>query len=111
MKPLSTYKNYSVFERKEGTVNVKEFANSSGKIFAVSWKGKTHPEIEALMGEHYSLYRESLRKAKQTQRGFGPLRVSHKNFHLELAGRMRAVQGRAWLEEEIPQGVNTYDIR
>ncbi len=102
---------YTVSKQDSGPIQVREYNNTQGKVFAVTWKGANTPDLKETFGTHYEDFNAAIKKAKETHRGHGPLKISYKNLHIELSGKMRAVRGRAWLLSDLPQGVTPNDLQ
>lgn len=84
-----------------GTV-VREYASADGIVFALSWKGKTIPDLRTLLGSHFSaLTNES---AKKPRAGRAQLKVEGDDVVIVSGGHMRAYTGRAWIPSALPAG-------
>jgi hypothetical protein len=46
------YNRYRVHESSKNWVKVHEFSGSDGKVFALAWSGKKHPDLQTLLGAH-----------------------------------------------------------
>jgi hypothetical protein len=98
---------YRVHEitREDGTL-IKEYVSFEGKVFGVSWKGPTLPDLSQLLGSNFAEFRNSLhpqagrRKAAVVRTG---------DLVVESTGHMRAFEGRAYLNSMLPAGV-TQDV-
>jgi hypothetical protein len=89
---------------------VREFASSSGRIFAVSWQGPAPPDLRQLLGSHF----EDFQQAAEAQKGRGPrgvLFVQQNGLVVQVGGHMRSYTGRAYLPDEMPSGVRVDDLR
>ena len=102
---------YSVSNQDSGPIQVKEYNNPQGKVFAVTWRGANIPDLKETFGAHYDDFNAAIKKAKEKHRGHGPLQITYKNLHIELSGKMRSIRGRAWLLSELPQGVTSNDLQ
>jgi hypothetical protein len=102
--------NYTIHElRSPAGVVVREYAGTSGKVFAVTWQGPTLPDMKQLLGSHF----EEFQKAAQRQNrrgGHGPLIVKEPGLVVELGGHMRSFAGRAYIPEEVPSAVANEEI-
>ena len=83
---------------------------SGGKVFALAWQGKNHPDFSVMMGTHYAEFQQALAQAKANRHGRGPITVDVGNFHLEMGGHAMAVHGRAWMTSRIPAGVDQNEL-
>jgi hypothetical protein len=90
-----------------GTV-VREYVNTSGVVFAVSWTGPFLPDLRTLLGDQFSaLTTESARHPKA---GHNRVNVSGSDVVIESGGHMRAYTGRAWITSLLPTGFDTDEI-
>jgi len=90
---------------------VRQFSDSTGKVFAVSWQGKAHPDLAALLGTQLPAFEKALATARAKYKGHAPITVDAAGLHVEMGGNSRALSGRVWINGQIPQGVNTDDLR
>jgi len=101
--------NYSVTETTldSGTV-VREYADSAGVVFAVSWNGPFLPDLRTLLGEHFAtMTREAARHPKA---GHSQLAVDNSDVVIVSNGHMRAYSGKAWIPSALPAGFSTDSI-
>ena len=99
---------YTVHElqAETGTV-VREFVSPQGKVFGVAWQGTVRPDLQQLLGTYY----DEFQRNAPTRRAYGPITIQTSNIVLQSGGHMRALTGRAYVPELIPQGVRIEDIR
>ena len=112
MKSSVSHGSYTVFEISTPSRTVREFATSSGVIFAVSWQGVNHPDLTRLLGSYYGEF--SGANAPKTI-AEGRVRRAHQqlqtpNLVFERAGHLRDVRGRAYVQP-LPEGVSADEIR
>lgn len=101
---------YSVHELRSPTgVVVREFATSSGKIFAVAWHGPWAPDLQHLLGAHFAQYQQAM-QSPNGRAAHGPLTIQQGNLVVELGGHMRDFVGRAYLSDQVPAGVRAEEI-
>jgi len=104
---LSRTQSYSVLTTEENGITIKEYLNSSGQVFAVSWKGITHPDLQPIFGEYYTEFE----KIKTNEhRGMHHYSVRSEKLVVEKSGRMRNVSGHAFVPDLLPQGFNTNEL-
>ncbi len=106
---LPAQPRYTVQESRlpSGTV-VREYVSPSGRVFAVAWEGPQMPDLEEILGEHYSAYRAA---AREKRRGPGRRNLEAGDLVVQSGGHMRAFAGRAWLRQLMPEGVRPDEIR
>jgi hypothetical protein len=91
----------------DGTV-VREYVSPAGEVFGVSWRGATRPDLVALLGDHYSAFREAPRPAGHRH---GPLVLRTDHLVVEMGGHMRDFHGRAYLPDRLPASVSAEAVR
>lgn len=102
--------NYNCHTLNKHKLQLKQFA-TKGIVFAVTWSGRTHPDLPAVLGRHFSEYQAAYREAKRTRRGHSPIEIELGGIHVEQGGTPRALYGRVWLTALLPSQVNTDEIR
>jgi len=104
---------YTVHEIKasNGTV-VREYVSSAGKIFAVAWQGPFLPDLRQLLGGYFERFSQgSQARNNNRPRIRGPIQIQEPGLVVQSGGHMRAYFGRAYLPDQVPQGVNIEEIR
>ncbi len=98
---------YSVFESEleNGTV-VKEFANATGMVFAVSWTGPMLPDLKGLLGSHFETFTAGANQARRPGSLGTPLNIAQDKVVIRSNGRMRHFFGHAYTPDQIPAGVD-----
>jgi hypothetical protein len=102
---------YTIHElRTPSGMVIRQFASTGGRIFAVSWKGPSPPDLRQLLGSHF----EDFQRGAEAQRGRGPrgvLFVQQNGLTVQMGGHMRSYVGRAYLSDQVPPGVHADDLR
>jgi hypothetical protein len=88
---------------------VRQYVDSNGDIYAVSWRGPAMPDIQSLLGTHFAAFRQGA-SASAGDAGLHTARVAQGDLVVENRVRLREFSGRAWLASELPPGVSTTDI-
>jgi len=86
-------------------LNVRQYLDAGGHVFAVSWQGPVLPELARLLGPHFAAYGDAQRQQRRGVNLQSPALV------LESGGMMRAFSGRAFLPPKLPAGWTAQDIR
>jgi hypothetical protein len=108
--PGTTHAAYRVEHLASDVRSVREYVSPAGVVFAVSWEGLSHPDLNGLLGRYAAPIRQALA-------GEGPAprrrsrRVEAAGAVVETWGHMRAVRGRAYVPALVPAGINLDDIR
>jgi hypothetical protein len=82
---------------------VREYTNAGGTVFAIRWTGPGKPDLESLLGVHFSTFqsdnpigaRRGLRRAPM---------VNRSDLRIVTGGRTGAFWGYAWLPQNAPAG-------
>jgi len=99
---------YTVHEMEDPNgIIVREFVSPEGKVFGVSWQGAVRPDLEQVLGSYYDQFMRSA----PTRRTHGPVNVSVPGLVVQTSGHARALMGRAYIPQMVPNGVNLGDIR
>ena len=102
---------YTVHEmsRDDGEV-IREYVTPAGKVFGVSWSGRSIPDLTQLLGSYHAEFRNTL---SSQPRPFGrrPAVVHNPDLVVETGGHMRAFQGRAYLNSLLPAGVSPETVK
>ena len=101
--------SYSIHEITLSGRVVHEYVLPSGKVFAVSWRGISQPDLSVLLGSYYDEYQDAAAKQKVRRRG-GQL-VRTRNVVVEKSGHMRDVRGVAYLPKLLPAGTSAGDLQ
>lgn len=96
--------------RTPAGIVIREFASSSGRIFAVSWKGPSPPDLLELLGSHFDDFRQAA-EAQRAHRTRGPLSIEQNGLIVQIGGHMRSYTGHAYLPDQVPPGVRVDDLR
>jgi hypothetical protein len=87
---------------------VREYISPQGKVFAVSWHGPVLPDFQQLLGDYYADFRQGVQSRERRIRG--PVVVEKPGVVIQSAGHMRNFMGRAYLTNQLPQGVTPQTI-
>jgi hypothetical protein len=87
---------------------VREYSNTYGKVFAVTWAGTFRPNLRRLMGEYYEPYIAATRERPAVR---GPHRIELPGMVVVMAGHQRALYGKIYLTSSLPEGLLSQDIR
>ncbi|MGB6198057.1 MAG: DUF2844 domain-containing protein [Candidatus Acidiferrales bacterium] len=104
--------SYTVHEIQASTgIDVKEYASPSGKVFAITWQGPSHPDLRQLLGPYFGQYEQAAQAQVAQRRGHGPVLIQLPGLVVQLAGHMRSFVGRAYVPQMLPAGVHAEDVR
>jgi hypothetical protein len=87
---------------------VREYAATDGKVFAVAWNGPTVPNLRQTLGQYFDRY---VAAAKANRLGRHPLRIDASDLVVHTGGHMRAFSGLAYLPQALPEGVTPGDLK
>lgn len=96
----------------DGTSINEYVASATGTVFAYTWQGPAHPNLETLLGRYAVDWRSAAAALHAAGRdGLHAARVEGAQVVVETAGHMRAYVGRAWLPAALPEGVSVGDLQ
>lgn len=109
VRVMGTGAAYTVHELTlpTGTI-VREFLNSAGTVFAVSWRGPFQPDLQPLLGSYFSTYANAPRSAGANR---SHLAIDESNLVVRAGGHPRAFVGLAYLPRLLPQGLSASELQ
>jgi hypothetical protein len=113
---VTPHNSYATHEMQMpgGTV-VDEYVSSDGQVFAVSWHGQFPPPMQQILGTYFQQYSAALQAqsgvAQPKQYGHRPLNLQLQGLVVQTSGHMRAYSGRAYIPDQLPQGVTVNQIQ
>jgi hypothetical protein len=100
---------YDLHEIKAATgTTVREYVSRQGMVFAVSWEGRTTPNLEQLLGSSYSRY---LTEARTHRTGHHLLSINTPDLVASVLRLQRSSIGHVHLPALLPAGVAVTDLR
>jgi hypothetical protein len=90
-----------------GTV-VREYLTPGDKVFAISWRGPVNPDLRQMLGDYYTQYEQAA--SLPHRGGHRHLAIEQPGLVVQVSGRMRAFEGRAWVPTLVPQNFSVGDI-
>lgn len=106
-----THNDFKVHEFSNDHLLVREYADNNGTIFAITWKGLNHLDLNSFMGNYFSDFKQASEQAPKLQ-GRLPYRMLRgSQVVVQQFGHMGAVRGKAWVLDLLPQGVTTDEIK
>ena len=97
--------------RSAAGVNIREYADASGTVFAVAWDGPWMPDLDTVLGTHFARYQQLLRQHQLSKKARGNVLIDEPDLYVQMSGRMRAFTGRAIVPSLMPSGVQREAIR
>jgi hypothetical protein len=105
MTDRTSYRVHEI-QLSSGTV-VREFAAPDGKVFAITWRGPTVPNLRQTLGSYFDTYATA---AKANHMGRNRMQIQQSDLVVQAGGHMRAFSGRAYLPQAVPSGVSVGDL-
>ena len=90
-----------------GTV-IREYLTPGDKVFALSWRGPVNPDLRQMLGNYYPQYEQAA--SAPHPGGHRHLAIEQPGLVVQVSGRLRAFQGRAWVPGLLPQNFSASDI-
>lgn len=101
--------SYDLYEgRTLDGVELREYVNRDGRVFAISWRGPRTPNIQALLGESAARYLDASRVHAG---GHHLLQISEPDLEIAVLRMPRGWQGHALLPAALPAGINRSELR
>lgn len=98
---------YSVHVMKTNGLTVREYVSPSGVVFAITWRGIRHPNINQLL----SAYLPELEQAQNAQtKSMRRSNVTTTRLSLVLGGHSMDLTGKAIALDLLPSGMKKEDI-
>lgn len=102
---------YTVHEIKAANHTVvREYISPAGVVFGVGWQGQFIPDMQQLLGAYFEQYSQGVKEQKASYVGRRPLNLQLPGLTVQMSGHMRAYAGRAYIPEQVPQGVKVEDL-
>ncbi|QEL55825.1 DUF2844 domain-containing protein [Chromobacterium paludis] len=100
---------YSVrLDVDEADRQIKQYAAADGTVFAVAWRGKSHPNLSQWLGDYFPAFQ---RAQRQNRSGLNVMRGQVGSFFVHSYGRMGAFQGLAYDAALLPAGVTPDQLK
>ena len=108
----TAFNNYTVHEITDTNGGVvREYASPGGKVFAVAWQGRWAPDLRQLLGTYFEQFARATELQQSQRSGRGPLLIQEPGLAVHTSGSMRNVFGRAFIPEQMPEGLNPASLR
>jgi hypothetical protein len=91
--------------------SVKEYVNAAGVVFAVSWRTRLKPDLEALLGAQFAVHAAKVTPASGVARSKTRQSIREPNLVVHQAGRMNAFAGLAYVPTLVPEGIDAETLR
>jgi Protein of unknown function (DUF2844) len=104
--------SYTVYELRAATGTVvREYATSTGTVFAVAWQGPWLPDMRQILGTYFEQYAQAAKAQSGTRMGRRPLMIEQPGLVVQSGGHPRAFVGKAYVPGMVPQGVRAEDLQ
>jgi hypothetical protein len=100
---------YTVQVMEASGNTIREYANSEGVVFAVSWRGISKPDLTVLFGSYFDEYKSVLEKSPR-QPGKRNVAMQTSRMVIRRGGHMRDQRGFAFVPSLVPSGLNLEDL-
>jgi hypothetical protein len=104
--PMTTYDLHEI-KAASGTT-VREYVSREGTVFAVSWGGPSHPNLQQLLGNSYSTYQAA---ARAHRRGHHIVSINTPDLVASVLRLQRTSSGQIYVPGLVPQGVAAASLR
>ena len=111
-RQTTTTQSYTVSEIRAATGTVvREYASSTGTVFAIAWHGPWPPDMHQLLGSYFEQYVQAAKAQSAARMGRRPLMIEQPGLVVQSGGHPRAFSGKAYVPEMLPQGVRAEDLQ
>ena len=102
---------YTVHEAQleTGTL-VREYANASGQVFAVTWRGPVLPDLNQWLGDHFGAFKQGADQLRLAGRRGAPINLVQEGLVVQSNGRMRNFFGHAYVPALVPPSIEINDV-
>ena len=109
---MTEARGYTVHEIQSPTgTSVREFVGADGIVFAVAWQGPFVPSLRQLLGSYFPTLVQAARAQGPHRAGLRTLLVHTPELVVETGGHMRALFGRAYIPDRVPQDMEEGVLR
>ncbi len=98
------------YEIASGLADVREYVNSSGVVYALTWNGRGHPHLKSILGSYYKEYKAARDKGEAQEMGRSSLTTTA-NVVVKLSGLRNHMGGRAYVPALVPTGVKAEALK
>lgn len=106
---VTTREGYAIHETTTPDgATVRQFVSPSGTVFAVSWEGRTQPDLQVLLAKHYTRY---LAATKEPHPSHKVLSVATPDVVINVVRHVRGFTGSAHVPDLVPAKVSVADLR
>ncbi len=89
---------------------VREYISPVGVVFGVGWEGQFMPNMQQVLGAYFDQYSQAVKEQKAGYVGRRPLNIQLPGLVVQMNGHMRGFVGRAYIPEQVPEGVKVEDL-
>jgi hypothetical protein len=108
-RQTETLKGNDVHVLKSSGRQVKEYVNSEGVVYAVTWRGSLKPDLQSLFGSYYLEFANADANSNSQHR---PAKnFSSERLVVRRSGHLRDLRGVAYIKSLLPEGVRPEDIK
>jgi len=100
---------YSIHEIESESLKVREYVSQNGTVFAITWAGNRHPDLEPLLGSYAGEFRGIDASTPRKQGARNRMLSSHR-LRVQTFGHMRHLRGRAFDPQLVPEGVAVHEL-
>ncbi len=108
---VQTKGSHTLHEIVNRDLKVREYISKDGVIFAISWRGNHHPDLEKLLGKYFQDYQQTLQTTRRVRGRLAHSQIKGADVIVTKFGHMRALQGKAYVPALMPQGMDPNEIK
>lgn len=101
---------YIVNERSYHSIQIKEYVRNDGIVFAVTWSGIGHPDMQEILGSFHGSYESSQSRLKLSRhtRSFA---IKEADLVVKRFGHLRNLRGQAYVPSLLPSGFDLGELQ
>jgi hypothetical protein len=104
--PMTTYDLHEI--RAASGTTVREYVSRQGTVFAISWGGPSHPNLQQLLGNSYATYQAA---ARANRRGHHIVSINTPDLVASVLRLQHTSSGQIYVPVLVPQGVAVASLR
>ena len=101
---------YQIYDLESRYTTVHEFLDLNGRVFGVTWSGRTPPHLSLILGKHFDEYESELARVPRVKGRRNFQTVITSKLRIAQAGHLGHFSGSAFLLGHMPEGVTDTQI-
>lgn len=105
-------KSFQIKMRRDEGLETRRFVDSTGFVFAISWRGVNEPELSTFLNPDQMSELQSVRRSQRQMRNYhrGPQKFESSRMIYLMSGHPRDWRGLVYLKDRLPGNVTPEDL-